>query len=98
MGSTSNSKPSDRSRAVLASLALAEGYREVEWKENKLAVDLEDMGDGVTSISDTPEGVKGVRESVKCHAPSGRRMAIRMSSPGLCSESQTKNKSVTNKA
>ena len=71
---------------ILASLALLEGNRELEWKESKLAVNRADMGDGVTSISDTPMGVKGVRESVKCHAPSGRRMAMRMSSPGLCSE------------
>jgi hypothetical protein len=71
-------------------LALFEGNRELEWKESKLTEDLEDMGDGVTSISDTPAGVKGVRESVKCHAPSGRRMAMRMSSPGLCSENQKK--------
>ena len=90
MGSTWKPNSSDRSRAVLASLALLEENREREWKEGKLAVDLVDMGDGVTSISDTPTGVKGVRESVKCHAPSGRRMAMRMSSPGLCSEIQTK--------
>jgi hypothetical protein len=32
-----------------------------------------------------PEGVKGVRASVKCQAPSGRRIAIRISSPGVCS-------------
>ena len=75
---------------ILASLALLEGNRELEWKEGKLAVDLVDMGDGMTSISDTPAGVKGVRESVKCHAPSGRRMAMRMSSPGLCSEKPKK--------
>lgn len=83
MGLTSKPKSSDRSRAALASLALFERYRELEW-ESKLTDDLEDMGDGATSISDTPAGVKGVRESVKCHAPSGRRIAMRMSSPGLC--------------
>ena len=52
-----------------------------EWKESKLAIDLEDIGDGVISISDTPEGVKGVQESVECRDPSERRMAMRMSSP-----------------
>ena len=88
MGLTSKPKSSDRSRAALASLALFERYRELEWKESKLTEDLVDMGDGATSISDTPTGVKGVRESVKCHAPSGRRIAMRMSSPGLCSASQ----------
>jgi len=50
-------------------------------EEKKPAV--EDTGEGTTSISLTPAGVNGVRESVKCHAPSGRRIAMRMSSPGL---------------
>ena len=56
----------------LASLALLEGYHKLEWKENKLAVDLVDMQDGMTSISDAPTSVKGMWESMKCHAPSGR--------------------------
>lgn len=43
-----------------------------------------EIGEGTTSISDTPEGVNGVRESAKCHAPSGRRIAMRMSCPGVC--------------
>ena len=47
--------------------------------------DVDEEGEGSTSISDTPEGVNGVLESAKCHAPSGRRMAIRMSEPGVCS-------------
>lgn len=46
--------------------------------------DVDEEGEGRTSMSDTPEGVKGVLESVKCHAPSGRRTAIRMSEPGVC--------------
>ena len=45
---------------------------------------VKEMGEGmgVFSRSETPTGRKGVRESVKCHAPSGRRWAIRMSLPG----------------
>lgn len=39
---------------------------------------------GTTSLSSspTPAGVKGVRGSAKSHAPSGRRRAMRISSPG----------------
>lgn len=61
-------------------LSLVEGNREL--KEMRLADD--DIGEGITSRSVTPAGVKGVRESAKCQAPSGRRIAMRMSSPGLC--------------
>jgi len=62
-------------------LLFVAGKREL--KETRLVED--DIGEGVTSISLTPTGVNGVRESAKCQAPSGRRTAIRMSSPGLCS-------------
>ena len=72
-------------------MVLLEGNHEVEQKESKLAVDLVDMGDGVMSISDMLVDVKGVQELVKCHALSGRQMAIRTSSPGLCSEKPNKN-------
>ena len=52
--------------------------------------DVDEEGEGNTSISDMPEGVNGVPESAKCHAPSGRRMAMRMSEPGVCSVGWTK--------
>lgn len=48
---------------------------------NDSHVDVE--GGRRTSISFTPAGVKGVSESPKCQAPSGRRKAIRMFSPGV---------------
>lgn len=77
-----------RSRALVE--AGVGGNREL--KEIRLVA--EEMGEGTTSISLTPIGVKGVRESAKCQAPSGLRNAMRMSSPGLCSggwlESNTK--------
>lgn len=52
---------------------------------NEIRLVAEETGEGTTSISLTPIGVKGVRESAKCQAPSGLRNAIRISSPGLCS-------------
>lgn len=44
----------------------------------------EDEGDGANSSSDTPDGVKGALGSWKSHTPSGRRDAMRMFAPGVC--------------
>jgi hypothetical protein len=61
----------------LTSSAFFEGILPLEEEDMMLAE--EDFNDGTLSRSLTPEGVKGVRESVKCQAPSGRRTAIRIS-------------------
>lgn len=42
---------------------------------------VEDQGE---SMSEVPDGVNGARGSENCHAPSGRRIAMRMPDPGVC--------------
>lgn len=46
----------------------------------------EDEGDGMNSSSDIPDGVKGALGSWKSHTPSGRRDAIRIFAPGVCTD------------